>query len=151
MTSAASTAQSWWVPIVAALVGTLLSGVLAFIVATAKLSHDHEQWRMDAMVRGLGHLTGGTQNRSVGIGVISSLIETGNLPKNARTAIDEVLWTQLIHITSYSDPNRSKTEQENATRLIELVQGSRHKDDPRFALMVGNQLGHDTDGLRKPR
>lgn len=117
--------------ILAAVVGTLLSGVLAFIVATAKLSSDRKQWRMDAMVRGLGYLTGGTQNRSVGIGVISSLIATDNLPKNVRAAIDTILWTQLVHI-AYHGENHKKTERENAKQLIKLVKLSEYESDPRL-------------------
>ncbi|MFE0257534.1 hypothetical protein [Streptomyces sp. NPDC059010] len=86
---------------------------------------------MDALVRGMGYLTGGTQNRSVGIGLITSLIATGSLPNGVRPAIDSVLWNQLVYVTQHGQIEKAH-ERDNAQRLLTLVEESSYKNDPTF-------------------
>ncbi|CAL9677010.1 hypothetical protein SUDANB105_07995 [Streptomyces sp. enrichment culture] len=89
------------------------------------------QWQMDSLVRGMGYLTGGTQNRSVGIGLITSLITTGNLPDGVRPAIDSVMWNQLVYATQHGQIYKAH-ERDNAQRLLTLVEQSSYKNNPAF-------------------
>jgi hypothetical protein len=84
------------------------------------------QWRQDALVRGMGFLTGGRQERSVGIGLIESLILSRNVPSNIRPAVDNVLWNQLLYVTYRGDINQEH-EHVNAQRLIALIEQSPEK------------------------
>jgi hypothetical protein len=104
-----------------AMLGGFFGGLLAYVAAMKRLRSETTQWQQDALVRGLGFLTGGTQNRSVGIGVIEALIRGSNVPQAIRPSVDRVLWTQLVYVT-YEGDIRRKHENENARRLIKLVE-----------------------------
>ncbi len=112
--------------LVGALLGSLLGAVVALVAAGARLRFETRQWRQDALVRGMGFLTGGRQERSVGIGLLESLIMSGNVPEEIRPAVDNVLWNQLIYVTYRGDVSQEH-ENINALRLIALVEASPNK------------------------
>jgi hypothetical protein len=114
------------VELVGALLGSLLGAVVALVAAGARLRFETRQWRQDALVRGMGFLTGGRQERSVGIGLLESLIMSGNVPEDIRPAVDNVLWNQLIYVTYRGDVSQEH-ENVNALRLIALVESSPNK------------------------
>jgi hypothetical protein len=105
------------------LLGGLVGALTALVTAKRQLSFETRQWRQDALVRGMGFLTGGRQERSVGIGLIESLIVSGNIPPEIRHAVDTVLWNQLRYVIYQGEP-WLKHENLNAHRLIELVEES---------------------------
>ena len=105
------------------LLGGLVGAITALFTARRQLGFETRQWRQDALVRGMGFLTGGRQERSVGIGLIESLIVTDNVPPKVRPAVDAVLWNQLVYVT-YEGDVRRKHENVNARRLIKLVEQS---------------------------
>ena len=105
------------------LLGGLAGAVGAFVTTKLQLNTETRQWRQDALVRGMGYLTGGRQQRSVGIGLIESLIRSGNIPREVRPAVDTVLWNQLRYVVYEGEPSR-KHENLNARRLIALVEES---------------------------
>ena len=76
----------------------------------------------------MGFLTGGRQERSVGIGVIEALMRSGNIPPEVRPAVDTVLWNQLRYVVYQGEPSW-KHENLNARRLITLVEESPTKSD----------------------
>ena len=110
--------------VAAILGGSLLGGLVgagtALLTARRQLGFETRQWRQDALVRGMGFLTGGRQERSVGIGLIESLIQTNNIPREIRPAVDTVLWNQLVYVTYQGEVGREH-ENINARRLINLV------------------------------
>ncbi len=85
--------------LVGALLGSLLGAVVALVAAGARLRFETRQWRQDALVRGMGFLTGGRQERSVGIGLLESLIMSGNVPEDIRPAV-----TTCFGISSFMSP-----------------------------------------------
>jgi hypothetical protein len=111
------------VELVGALLGSLLGAVVALVVAGVRLRSEARHWRQDALVRGMGFLTGGRQNRNVGIGLIESLILSQNVPREIRPAVDNVLWSQLLYVAYHGDI-REEHENVNARRLITLVEQS---------------------------
>ena len=106
-----------------ALLGSLLGAVVALVAAGTRLRLETRQWRQDALVRGMGFLTGGRQERSVGIGLIESLILSDDVPSEIRPAVDKVLWNQLLYVTYRGDISQEH-ENVNAQRLIALVEQS---------------------------
>lgn len=112
--------------LVGALLGSLLGAVVALVAAGARLRFDTRQWRQDALVRGMEFLKGGRQARSVGIGLLESLIMSGNVPEDIRPAVDNVLWNQLIYVTYHGKVGQYH-ENVNALRLIALVEASPNK------------------------
>jgi hypothetical protein len=109
------------VELVGALAGSLLGAVVALVVAGNRLNRESQQWRQDALVRGMGFLTGGRQQRSVGIGLIESLILSQNVPAEIRPAVDNVIWAQLNYVTYHGRVDQ-RHENINARRLINLVE-----------------------------
>lgn len=113
--------ELWTAILGGSLLGGLAGAGTAFVTARRQLRSETRQWRQDALVRGMGFLTGGRQERSIGIGVIESLIRSGNIPSEARPAVDTVLWNQLLYVTYQGEPWH-KHENLNARRLIALVE-----------------------------
>ena len=105
------------------LVGGIVGAVVALVTAERRLDRETRQWRQDALVRGMGFLTGGRQERSVGIGLIESLILSDDVPPEIRPAVDTVLWNQLLYVT-YEGTVGKAHENVNARRLIDLVEKS---------------------------
>ncbi len=64
---------------------------------------------------------GQTQERTVGIGLIESLILSESVPPEIRPAVDNVIWNQLIYVAYHGDIGQ-KHENVNARRLIRLVE-----------------------------
>jgi hypothetical protein len=117
-----------------AAVGALVGAMVAIISTRLQLRHQErrsarelnqqgQQWAADALARGLGFLGGGRQERSIGIGIIEMLIRTDQLPLGARSAVDNVLWGQLLYVAYEGDVARSH-EHANAVRLIDLLSES---------------------------
>jgi hypothetical protein len=116
-----------YIEILAAILGSFLGSTLTVLLAWRRLSVEGQQWRQDALVRGMGFLTGGRQERSVGIGLIEALISTGNIPKQVRPAVDNVLWSQLLYVIYHGDPTL-KHERANVHRLHALIKKSPDPD-----------------------
>src|ERR1700682_95596 len=98
------------------LLGGLVGAAVALFPAQRKLRFETRQWQQDALMRGMGFLTGGRQERSVGIGLIESLIRSDNVPPEIRSIVDTVLWNQLIYVT-YQGDVKKEHENINARRL----------------------------------
>jgi hypothetical protein len=105
------------------LLGGLVGAFAALFTASRQLSVETRQWQLDALDRGMRFLTGGRQERSVGIGLIESLIRSGSVPSNTRPAVDTVLWNQLRFVV-YEGEVWRKHENLNARRLMALVEES---------------------------
>jgi hypothetical protein len=136
------------VELVGALLGSLLGAVVALVAAGARLRFETRQWRQDALVRGMGFLTGGRQERSVGIGLLESLIMSGNVPKDIRPAVDNVLWNQLIYVTYRGDVSQEH-ENVNALRLIALVESSPNKSTlPKYSVEAMAAIRQRVDAAR---
>lgn len=114
------------------LMGAALSSFLGALVgavfAWGRLRVENRQWQMDALVRGMGFMTGGRQQRSVGIGVIESLIDSSNVPPNIRSAVNTVLWNQLVYVMNHGDL-KQEHERLNAKRLISLLRNIANPQD----------------------
>ncbi len=106
-----------------AVLGALVGAGLAFIIAGRRLRVESSQWQMDAIVRGMGFLTGGRQERSAGIGIIEALITSGSVPDRVRAGVDNVLWNQLVYVVYHGDL-KQRHEQVNAQRLLGLIHQS---------------------------
>jgi hypothetical protein len=109
------------VELLGALLGSVLGAVVALAVAGSRVRLETRQLRQDALIRGMGFLTGGRQARSVGIGLIESLILSKSVPSEVRPAMDNVLWNQLVYVTYHGDISQMH-ENVNARRLIHLVE-----------------------------
>ena len=109
-----------------AIIGSLLGALVALVVASLRLRRESEQWRQDALVKGMGFLTGGRQERSVGIGLLETLVLGGNVPDAIRPAVDNVIWNQLNYVVFHGDVSR-RHETINALRLAALIDQSPKK------------------------
>ncbi|MFI9172974.1 hypothetical protein [Streptomyces lincolnensis] len=72
-------------------------------------------------MRGMGFLTGGRQERSVGIGLIEALIVSRQVAETVRPVVDRVLWNQLVYVVFKEGALDHPHEQVNAQRLLVLV------------------------------
>jgi hypothetical protein len=128
------------------LLGGLVGAVTAFLTARRQLRIATQQWQQDALVRGMGFLTGGRQERSVGIGVIESLIRSDTIPRNTRAAVDTVLWNQLRYVVFEGEVTR-KHENLNARRLITLVEESPNLSTlPEYSPAAMGEIRRRVDG-----
>ncbi|WP_116999480.1 hypothetical protein [Desertimonas flava] len=79
------------------------------------------EWLYQSAISGMGFLTGGTQKRSSGIGILDALIGSGDLDPALRGAVDRVLWNQLMYVCDEGNALTTTHEQHNAQRLVALL------------------------------
>jgi hypothetical protein len=111
---------------VEALLGGLIGGLIAagatYLVARRQLEAQETELVRRALLEGLGHLTGGTQSRNVGVGIIESLLSNALVPSTMRRAAEDVLWNQLLYL---SHKNQSEVlpphERDNGMRMASLL------------------------------
>jgi len=113
----------------AALIGALAAvggaGTTAFTSIVTARHHERavdrrilREWQTDLLVKGADHLTGGRQNRNVGIAILEGLFANANTPDALRLSAARVLWNQLIYVVEASEEGLGVPhELDNAKRI----------------------------------
>jgi hypothetical protein len=115
-----------------ALAGALIAAAVAFHIARTEQTDKRDQWKseerlrrrewvQESVVNAMTFFTGGTQKRSAGIGIVEALISSGELEGELRSAVDRVLWNQLVYLCEAGDAHKTPHERDNARRLVALV------------------------------
>ena len=106
-----------------ALIGTAVGALITASLSWTGIRLAREQWRTDALLRAMGHMTGGTQARNVGISMVDAMVTTKQLPPNTATVVTGALWNQLIYLCETDGGAKLEREHEadNARRMLRLV------------------------------
>lgn len=102
---------------VATLLAAVVGGILAWWINRAADRRRTASEREVQILKALEFLTGGTQKRSAGIGLLEGLFES-NGP--LRAVFVPVVRNQLIYLSTSSDPKSELHEHDNFFRLVDV-------------------------------
>lgn len=106
----------------ATLLAALLGGILAWWINRAADRRRSSSEREAQILKALEFLTGGTQKRSAGIGLLEGFFRNPSAENPLRSVFLPVVRNQLIYLGTTSRPKREIHEHENFFRLVDLWQ-----------------------------
>ncbi|RVJ45867.1 hypothetical protein CN176_03520 [Sinorhizobium medicae] len=105
---------------VATLLAALVGGILAWWINRAADRRRTASERELQILKALEFLTGGTQKRSAGIGLLEGLFNEFESNGPLRAVFVPVVRNQLIYLSTSSDPKSELHEHDNFFRLVDV-------------------------------
>ncbi|MGO8377712.1 hypothetical protein ACC745_18645 [Rhizobium ruizarguesonis] len=129
--------------VVAAIVGAALAWWINVATDRRRSANEREL----QILKALEFLTGGTQRRSAGIGLLEGLFKESGSTNPLRPVFLPVVRNQLIYLSTSSDPKHELHEHDNFFRLVELWTMLMPTDLETVPLKEALKLRRDGSGL----
>lgn len=106
----------------ATIIATVIAGLAGFLLNAAADGRRRVAEREAHLLKGLELLSGGTQKRSAGIGLLEGLLAKAHSAKNneLRSVFVPVIRNQLIYLATTTDSKGEVHEHDNFVRLCKL-------------------------------
>jgi hypothetical protein len=107
-------------PAFATLLAAILAGAIAWWINRAADRRRVASEREERILKALEFLTGGTQSRSAGIGLLEGLFKGSGANDPLRSVFLPVIRNQIIYLSTSSKPKEEFHEHDNFFRLVDL-------------------------------